>query len=107
MPYQISELDCVRALLLDVGVDRGRRVGVEQPCALQREVCRLPATEYEVRMNDFGNFWTHDVHVDQLRQVEVHLFIRISEQTIPDVVQDTYLYQKTLSTLEKNLKGHF
>ena len=87
--YQISELDCVRPLLLDVGVDRRRRVSVQQPGALQREVGRLSAPEHDVRMNDFGHFGAHDVHVDELRQVEVHFFFRIGEQSIADVVQDT------------------
>jgi hypothetical protein len=41
-------------------------------------------------MNDLGNFGAHYVHVDQLRQVEVHLVVRIGEQSIADVIQNSF-----------------
>ena len=87
----------MRPLLLDVGVDRRGGVGVQQPGALQGKVGRLPAPKHEVRMNDFGHFRAHDVHVDELRQVEVHFLVRIREQPIADVVQDPCSWEKISS----------
>lgn len=75
-------------LLLGVRVDGGRSVSFKKPSALQRKVCRLPTAENEVRVYDLGDFWAHDVHVDELGKVEVHFVVGVGEQAVPDVVKD-------------------
>ncbi len=63
-----------------------RRVGPQQPGALQGEIDALPAAVHHVGLDGIAHILIHvDIHIEQLGQVEVHVFVPEAEESIADV----------------------